>query len=122
MVFGVLQRLLHDVLNDNATRVAHMNALSVIRYPTGRFGFVGSVPAVLAVETDDPSLIEVGARCGLGLAQRIAARRGKFIRSRAWDTREAALAEAARQGFSVELPRSALARAMTAADVPALDY
>jgi hypothetical protein len=81
-----------------------MNALSVIQYPSGRFGFVGSVPAVLSIETDDRSLIEVGARCGLGLAQRIAARRGKFIWARAWDSRQEALAEAARHGFSVATP------------------
>ena len=76
-----------------------MNALSIIQYPSGRYGFVGSVPAVLAVETDDPSLIEVGARCGLGIAARIAARRGKFIRTRTWDSREAAQEAAAGAGL-----------------------
>jgi len=101
-----------------------MNALSVIQYPSGRYGFVGSVPAVLAVETDDPSLIEVGARCGLDLAKRIGARRGKFIRGRAWDSRQEALAEAARHGFAVTnsgAPRM-LSDTMRAADVSAIDF
>lgn len=78
-----------------------MYALSIIQYPSGRFGFVGSVPPQLAVETNDPTLIEVGARCGIGIAAKIAERRGKYFRSRSWESREAAETEAARFGYVV---------------------
>lgn len=78
-----------------------MYALSIIQYPSGRWGFVGSVPPELAVETNDGSLVEVGALCGIGIAKRIAERRGKYFRARVWETREAAEAEAQKHGYIV---------------------
>lgn len=78
-----------------------MHKLSILEYPSGKFGFVGSVPPQLAVETDDPSLIEVGARCGIGIAKRIAANRSKYFRARTWETKEAAQAEAEALGFTL---------------------
>lgn len=32
--------------------------LSIIQYPSGKFGFVGSVPYILAFESSDQSFIE----------------------------------------------------------------
>jgi hypothetical protein len=78
-----------------------MYSLSILECPNGRYMFVGSVPPQLAVETNDPSLIEVGARCGLGLAHKIAERRGKYIRTRTWDSLADAAAEAARLGYEI---------------------
>jgi len=78
-----------------------MHKLSILETPTGRYMFVGSVPAQLAVDTDLPELIEVGARCGVGIASKIAANRGGYFRTRIFETREEAIDYAADFGYSV---------------------
>jgi len=77
-----------------------MHALSVIRYPSGRYGFVGRVPAVLAYEGSEEDM-ETAAHYGPGIARRIASRNGREFRALSWATREDALAAAAAHGFDV---------------------
>lgn len=63
--------------------------LCVIQFPSKRWGFVGSVPAALAFEGDPE---EAAKRAQFG---------GRFVKTRAWDTKEEALNEAERLGFKV---------------------
>lgn len=68
--------------------------LHVIECPNGKFTFRGHVPMVLAY-TGPEDAIKLGQQCGMGFV----AHRG--VKSRVWDTREAALAEATSLGFEV---------------------
>ena len=72
-----------------------MHALTIIEYPSGRFGFVGSVPARLAYEASDPEYLRIAQQCGPGFARRAAEREGGTFKeisfaSRA-DARQAAI-------------------------------
>ena len=78
-----------------------MYHLTLIRYPSARWGFVGCVPACLAYETDDVSYLEIARRCGPGLAKQIAEEEGAVFRCLSWDTREAAIAYADAHGVDV---------------------
>lgn len=76
-------------------RSAHL-----IQYPTGRFGFVGAVPADLAyIGTDgQPLTAELYAKVrdfGPGMFR-------DAVKTRTWPTREAALADAAQLGYTVK--------------------
>lgn len=75
--------------------------LHVIQYPSGRFGFVGRVPQALAYRCDDAEILAAAHQCGATIARGIAKNRGIAFETVAFDTREAAIAEAARLGFSV---------------------
>lgn len=70
-----------------------MNSYHIIQYPSGRFGFVGRVPAALAHEGSAEDL-ETARICGPGLAQKIAARNGRSFATLTWASREAAQAAA----------------------------
>jgi hypothetical protein len=74
--------------------------LHLIENPANRFSFVGTVPFVLAFEQVDGSdITEQQAtdirQCGPGLFR-------NSIRSRAWTSREEAVAFASARGFSVQ--------------------
>jgi hypothetical protein len=75
-------------------------ALHIIQYPTGRFGFVGLVPAALAFEgsTED---METARKCGPGLARKIAERNGRAFTTLVWDTEDEARKAATDLGYSV---------------------
>lgn len=75
----------------NVTTTAH-----VIRYPSGKYGFVGKVPASLAYEYESEGDLRAAQQCGPGIAGKIAAREGRVFRTRVWDTEEAALQAAAK--------------------------
>ena len=81
-----------------------MHALSVTQCPTGRWLFVGRVPTLLGYENaEDVEMALIICQVGLTMAQKIAAKRGLPIpRNRTWESREAAVAEAAANGFRVE--------------------
>jgi len=81
------------LLNDyNAIATAAMpRPLTVLQYPSGRWGFAGSVPVELAFEMKDgsaldPDQVRIALSCGPGFA--------KKMRSRSWATREEAEAAA----------------------------
>jgi hypothetical protein len=77
-----------------------MRNLHIIRAPSGRFIFVGAVPACLAVEASDADLIDTARHAGMGIARGIAAKRGGFIRTLSWDTEADARAAAVAAGFA----------------------
>ncbi len=77
-----------------------MNGLHVIKYPSGRYGFVGRVPQVLAHE-GSPEDLETARTAGPGLARKIAERNGRTFTTLAWDTEADAIAFAAARGFIV---------------------
>jgi hypothetical protein len=74
--------------------------LHVIQYPTGRYGFVGRVPAVLAYRAAAED-IAAALQCGPGIARRIAQREGREFITLSWATEAEAIAEAKAQGFDV---------------------
>jgi len=79
--------------------ILNVNALHVIQYPSGRFGFVGRVPTALAYENLDGSPINerqaaAAAHCGPGFAV-------PKIRKQTWTTREAAIVAAREAGHEV---------------------
>jgi hypothetical protein len=77
-------------------------ALSIIEYPSGRFGFVGSVPCVLAYSAGDAEILDIIARHGPGLARRIAKASGVAMpESLSWATRSEASEFAASHGCTV---------------------
>ena len=60
---------------------------TVIQYPSGNWGFVGDVPAVLAYTDGDGNpptarQLDIARHCGPGFAS---------LKTRSWPTREAAL-------------------------------
>jgi hypothetical protein len=67
--------------------------LSVIQYPTKRWGFVGRVPTDLAYE-GSPEDISIGLQHGFRLVK-------SRVKSLSWETKEEALAAAAEKGYSV---------------------
>jgi hypothetical protein len=67
--------------------------LSIIQYPSKRWGFVGKVPMDLAWE-GSPEDIAIGVRHGFGLVK------GR-VKSLSWQTKEEALAAATEKGYSV---------------------
>lgn len=72
--------------------------LCVNQYPTGRWGFVGRVPADLAWTSldggpPDPAEVDVASQFGARFAK---------VRSRSWETREDALRAAAEIGAEVK--------------------
>ena len=78
--------------------IGTLPANSVIRYPSGRWGFVGSVDARLAfigADGHEPTADELRrvALVGLGIV--------KSVKTRAWDTREEAIAAAEAIGLEV---------------------
>lgn len=73
----------------------NITAAHVIRYPSGKYGFVGKVPASLAFEYESEEDLKNAQQCGPGIAGKIAQREGRIFRTRTWDTEEAALQAAA---------------------------
>lgn len=78
-----------------------MYGLHIIKAPSGRYVFVGRVPACLAIEASSADLVEVAQMCGMTIAQRRAERQGGYIRARSWPTAEAARQEAELNSYSV---------------------
>lgn len=74
--------------------------LHVIRYPSGRYGFTGKVPASLAYR-GTPEDVQVAVQHGAGIAAKIAKNQGREFTSLSWDSKDAAVAEATAQGFEV---------------------
>jgi hypothetical protein len=58
----------------------------VIQFPSGKFGFVGKVPAALAFEYDSEADVAIAIQSGPGIARKIAEREGRMFRVRVWDT------------------------------------
>lgn len=77
-----------------------MSGLHVLHYPSGRYGFVGSVPQVLAHE-GHPEDLETARIAGPGIARQIAKRNGRVFKTLAWDTEAEAIAFAKAKGFEV---------------------
>jgi hypothetical protein len=77
-----------------------MNGLHVIKYPSGKFGFVGHVPQVLAHE-GSPEDLETARICGPGLARKAAERNGRTFKTLVWETEAEAIAFAKSHGFTV---------------------
>lgn len=84
-----------------------VNALQIIRSPSGYYVFAGSVPDALATvcSADDPAVVadlrEVARHAGMALARRRAARLGVTFGTRAFVTRDAAIEAAAEIGVTV---------------------
>lgn len=85
-----------------ATRIWGGNlGLHLDHWPSGKWGFVGSIPQVLAYEYADGSPIsDADAKdirsFGPGMVCK-----SRGIHTRAWDTKEEALAAAVKHGFEV---------------------
>ena len=79
----------------------NFNSASVIQFPSGKWGFVGRVPAALSFEYESEDDVRNAAACGPGLARRIAERAGRRFGTRVWDTKEEALTSAAAIGADV---------------------
>ena len=78
-----------------------MNGLHIIRYPSGRFGYVGRVPEILAMEgcAEDAANAKV---VGMTIAQGIAKRAGRTLKNRSFETYDAAVAFAQSHGFKIK--------------------
>lgn len=74
--------------------------LHIIKYPSGRYGFVGRVPAALAY-SGTPEDMQTAAQCGPGIAREIAKRNGREFRTLVWNTEDEARAAATALGFTV---------------------
>lgn len=68
--------------------------LTLIQFPSGKWGYVGSVPAALAFEWEDDGDLKIALRSGPGIALKIAEREGRTFRTRVWDTEAEARAAA----------------------------
>lgn len=77
-----------------------MNGLHIIRYPSGRYGFVGRVPDVLAYD-GAPEDLETARLSGPRIAQRIAEREGRTFRELTWDSEQDARDAAAKAGYVI---------------------
>jgi len=77
-----------------------MTSHHLIQYPSGRWGFVGRVPQVLAHE-GDADLLDCARLSGPGLARKIAEREGRHFATLAWDTEAEARAAADAAGYPV---------------------
>ncbi len=71
--------------------------LHVIQYPSGKWGFVGSVPAELSYVTKQGGSISAA---NIEKQLRLPANK-RIIKSRAWLTKEAAVEEANERGYEV---------------------
>ena len=78
-----------------------VNGLHIIKYPTGRYGFVGLVPSALAFNSQHGGDLATAAQCGPGIARRIAEREGRTFDRLTWSTEEDAREAAAAMGFKV---------------------
>jgi hypothetical protein len=72
--------------------------LHVIKYPSGRFGFVGRVPGELAYIKPSGELLteqefDTARHCGLGVLH---------LLTRTWDSRESAVEAARKLGWEVQ--------------------
>lgn len=76
-----------------------MRGLSIIRFPTGTYGFVGKVPAELAFNSSHSGDLENAALCGPGLARKIAEREGRTFETLSWASEGEAAAAAKAAGF-----------------------
>lgn len=75
--------------------------LSLIKFPSGKWGFVGHVPTELRFEYSDPKYLRTASDFGVGIAASIATREGGYIRTRTWESETAARMTASELGFSV---------------------
>ena len=75
-----------------AMKVMGKLGLHVIKFPSGKYGFVGSVPVDLAY-SGDPERVEMAMKFGPGLF--------KDVHRRVWDTEEDARKEALELGYSL---------------------
>jgi hypothetical protein len=76
-----------------------MRGLSIIRFPSGTYGFAGKVPAGLAFNSSHPGDLATAATCGPGFARRIAEREGRTFETLSWATEAEAAAAAKVAGF-----------------------
>jgi hypothetical protein len=82
---------------ENTSKTA---GLHIIQYPTGRYGFVGKVPQVLA-HHGHPDDLEIARVCGPGFARKAAERHGRAFETLTWTTEADARAAAAELSFIV---------------------
>jgi hypothetical protein len=75
--------------------------LSVIQFPVGSWGFVGSVPVELRWVYDDLQDCRDAAAYGERLARLKAHREGRRFATRTWPTQSAAVADAKAAGYVV---------------------
>lgn len=74
--------------------------LSLIKFPVGTYGFVGSVPVDLRFVYDDVQDCIDAAQFGPGMIRKRCEREGRRFGTRTWPTAAAALADAAALGFT----------------------
>lgn len=67
---------------------------NVIKFPSGKFGFVGKVPVELAFEYDSIEDVKIAQHSGPRIAGLIAAKEGRVFKTRVWNTKEDALRSA----------------------------
>ena len=77
-----------------------MTKLNVIRNPSGTFGFVGSVPMVLAFEKRDGT--PIGDKLAASIRHTGPGLYRDMIRPRSWSTKATAHAAASELGFEVK--------------------
>jgi len=75
--------------------------LHIIRYPSGRYGFVGRVPAVLAYDGQHAGDLATAASSGPRIARLIAEGEGRTLNVLSWGSEADARAAAEVAGFSV---------------------
>jgi len=75
--------------------------LCIIRYPTGRYGFVGTVPAVLAYRGSEED-IRNALQVGPGMARNIAKNNGRVFEKLSWASEAETRAAAADAGYTVQ--------------------
>ena len=75
--------------------------LSLIKYPSGRWGFVGRVPSDLAFIYEDKSDLDAALHSGPRIARLIAQRHGRVFIQRSWESEAAARTEAAALGYVI---------------------
>lgn len=69
----------------------NVTSANVVQLPSGKFGFTGAVPAILAFDFEDENDLKIALISGPGIAAKIAKREGRVFATRTWDTAEAAL-------------------------------
>ena len=74
----------------------------VIQFPSGKFGFVGTVPLPLAYECSDPKYAETARRFGERFGKGEAEREGGTFRRRVFETEAEARAAARDLGVEVK--------------------
>lgn len=77
-------------------------AIHILHCPSGKFAFVGNVPFELAFDAKGIDASEARACMSQTIAAKLAARRGGYLKTRVFDTREAAAEFAAAHGFAIE--------------------